>query len=415
VNGGQISLTGNKQTIVDSIRAPPTFLIDQSPNLRFNKSGELVEAPGVKNPKYLPEQLAKVYTATDPNVISAMYHMAYRYGEDKFLEYIQVPSDFIIISIASPGSNLFISDTGINNYQAAIQAELLRDPYGFYKRFRGYDSYPMEAPPVSPQIFQQYLDLVPSEDITPQDVFNQTVQHARFIQQFARKPIVNQCFEPVFNARAVKQAQIELQMYMPGDYMLQRMMLRTPRDDIVWPTSMGTYVWTPDGKQKIDDPELKTMTPATLSDYLGIIRGRLPPTNTPKVKVLVLFGCASIERPMFETEEAFYEFSHRRAIVHNTFFVDNLGRGADSLDIEKKQFSNTVAPYIRGELPNLPRFTSCAEIIKTYTSYTRSFLRNDEFWQNVSVVDPAKMDLDGGKRVKTYRKKLKKIRLTRRR
>jgi hypothetical protein len=204
---------------------------------------------------------------------------------------------------------------------------------------------------------------------------------------------------------------------MPGDFVLQRNMHRSDGDNAYWPNSIGTQV----SGLRIDDPELNNQAqPTLLSDYFNIIRGRLPPTNNGKVRVLILAGCANLQTEPLESEEAFYEFSHKRAVVHNTFITDlnvsSSNASPESLEIESRQFDNTIAPYILGNLPVKPRFTSCNDVLKHYSKYANTFLQTDAFWKDVSPVDPNAMDLElgGGKRSRSYRKKQKKRRLTRR-
>lgn len=363
-----IEMVGDVNTIRTSNNEP---LYHQSlkESVRVASDGQTYDIP-----IHMNEYPQNPEITLSPKSYLAMYHMRMVFtpspeSAPTFIKTMMVPSDFLIVTIAAPGSYLILNQQTAPLYFRSINQYIRRNTSAFVNRFHGYKTLPFHSPP--PSATKLYTTYIAND----QPINKETQQYGLFMQQFARKPIVNFCS----NTRElnVKQSQIEFQVYLPGhtmiDFTVNRSTLNNPateagkyteraaRDDASFGEFMGmTEVEIGAADRKLDDTGFYNAPTKNLSDLVQVLQRQTE--GVSGTKLLVLFGCAEVQQVTNDIENAFYEFSHKREIVHTFKYPET-----------SEEFDMSMGRYMRGELPDEPVVATCSPLGgKTYRRKKRS-------------------------------------------
>ncbi len=270
---------------------------------------------------------------------------------NNFIDFVDVPPDFLVFTIMSPGSILkAVHKDEINNYVTSICKELINDDTTFniealqklMELHRSNARFPLINIQSHKNIMKNFTEPVYNQ----QDKVNEPLSERQImrsllnsvtIENLGRQPIVEIETDDKFeDGKPIKKYQLDLQIYTPGMRMLNYQMSRATntlrnlpaknknqaaKDDTY---QMGTMYLDIDSKDQMkyipitDDLDYvnKDDTPS-LEEYFDYLRGTIQlPTIAGKKPMyfLFLFGCSSVlEENEYET---LYELSHRRSIVY---------------------------------------------------------------------------------------------------
>ena len=291
--------------------------------------------------------------------IQSVYHMSLTKKpiaaspNNNYIDYFEVPKDFIIVSFASPGSILSVKTSNEITEFTNKMSTLLSDDE-LINQFIKLNRSTAILPIYNIQDNSSLQAIFQSNDTRKQ--LTSTLMNSVIIDSLGRQPI----YEFIHTSK-YKKYQVDVQVYTEGMYMSNNTLGRETMTNIYTegrqPVNKASA--ENDDRTKImgsfnlfDNSQLNDShyvnkpydTEDTIENYLKYLKTVAPlpqAANGKKTKyVIFLFGCSSLETN--ETYETLYELSHRRSIVHRFTRGDTLTSEEFLNDILYNKYTN---PY----------------------------------------------------------------------
>lgn len=301
------------------------------------------------------------------------------FPNNNFLDFIEVPDNFVIFTTTSPGSVLpgnhsaetenFVSYVISKLYSTNEETNMEN-----FKKFLHYHRSTAKLPIYNIITMENLEEIITHGDQDSQ--LHSAIQNTLITENLGRQPIFQL---PTNQLGEYQRYQIDFQIYTPGMRMFNYGIGRQSNND--YPNkdhdeaqgnkddnlfNMGTYTIVLEdntikyGNKLDDEPFVNSTETNTIENYLEHLKGLLADQPTvdqngkPLMTFLFLFGCAIVSQPEGEQYvpfELFYELSHRRSIVYNTNEYVTL----DNHDfIQETVFGkNEISEYNCGEAPLL--------------------------------------------------------------
>ena len=267
--------------------------------------------------------------------IKALYHMGlpnYKsktYPTNTFLQTTDVPDDFLIFTVTSPGSFLFAWGDTINSFIQNFMKIINTNPGARFQQLLENNRSTQRLPIINLLSHDSYVNAftTPIDSDTQEESAKKCKKQlfasflaSKLMEQLGRQPIFQFTREVPANAQAgqkvYKKFQLDTQLYVPGMKIFNYNMMRnTNASDIA--NKVGTYTidqrTNPYTFTQYEGDVDYTDKEGTLKNYLNLIRTNIP--KKPEEKYfLFLFGCAGVNTPNYDL---LYELSHRRSSRFN--------------------------------------------------------------------------------------------------
>jgi hypothetical protein len=254
--------------------------------------------------------------------IKGLYHMGLanfrsrRYPGNTFIQSINVPDDFLIFTITSPGSFLYGNALDIENFMSNTVNEL--QGAGRFQQFIQNNKSTQKLPITNLHDETSYRMtlIIPATTAAICDTqINKGFLSSKLLEQLGRQPIF-QFPLPPGPAAAPNRFQLDFQLYGPGMKIFNYEMMRgdNPSDNA---DRLGTYLYN----HAVDPPTFThnandvafTDNRSNLRNYFDFIRAQYPAAAAaaPRRYFLFMFGCSGLPRANNQYE-LLYELSHRR-------------------------------------------------------------------------------------------------------
>lgn len=286
-----------------------------------------------------PLDNAKIRIAPEPSAyvpITSIYHMGItktnspRYPGNNYIEYTIVPSNFVVMTLTSPGSYLFgTGETFIDVFTRL--GTVVQNGYittaDLIERHRSNARFPI----YNIENHDDSVRTIAAEAVNQTVCDNQigrSVINSIIIESLGKQPIYETPIYVTGQLANTTKFQTDIQIYTEGmamhNFEMKRDSAETPGAAPVFDAAqalhddnmvMGTF----SGDTRINDiPFVNVDFPAkTLAYYFQhIVRTvYLPPGQK---YFMILFGCAAVEKGAEEVRnyELLYELSHRRSVKH---------------------------------------------------------------------------------------------------
>ena len=306
----------------DSLRGRSAYLYNASRT-------SLTETPN----KLTDNESIPIATPTNVLVpIKALYHMGLQnYASrtnpgNSFIQSFTVPNDFLIFTVTSPGSYLYVAPAVIERFTQNILQELA-NPIQAASLIRNNKST-QKHPIVNLYSEESYRESLLTPTI-PQSPLckKQTMAglfSAKIMEQLGRQPIFEFQLPPGTPGRE-KKFQLDFQLFGPGMKLFNYIMTRSDTNRFDLASNFGTYdintSTTPSTFTQNTGDGTFTNRSSTLRNYLDFIRASYPVAAPAAVGAgapagptyfLFLFGCSGLQSA--NQYDLLYELSHRRSV-----------------------------------------------------------------------------------------------------
>jgi hypothetical protein len=256
--------------------------------------------------------------------IAGMYHMSLenyqsnKYPGNSFIQAITVPDDFLIFTIASPGSYSVAYPGEFEKFTIYMAQQLLDREKSklFVRNNKSTQKHPITNLFSEASYRDRLLSNYKNKGNCEEQIFAGLLT-AKTMEQLGRQPF----FEfPAPDGLDVplKKYQLDFQLFGPGMKMFNFNMIRSSSGRDKEDFNFGTYFvdtsTTPATLEENREDHAFTDNLGKLKEYLDFIRRSYPahPCAGPKY-FLFLFGCSGLYREPNQYE-LLYELSHRRSV-----------------------------------------------------------------------------------------------------